>query len=170
MSETHTVQAFAESHAKLFLKKNSDCGYDLLDLQFLVNFAVLEWENPSHQKFLCEHDHHGMKSIMKLFLRNPPIASKWIELICNKWKNLPEQKQELMRRKKGVRGIQDNTTENKRHYDERHLRRIKAELEKAEVALEKNQHKEVDETRRVWEETAARHKKNTEKQQAEHPG
>jgi hypothetical protein len=136
MSEAHTIQALADHHAKLFLKKKPECGYNLLDLQFLANFAVLKWENPEHQKTLRHDDHVGMETLFGLFSRNPPVACDWIKQIHKEWMSLPEQKKELIRRKKGVREIQDNTAEHEIHYDERYLRLLKAEYKKAEADLD----------------------------------
>jgi hypothetical protein len=89
----YTIQDFAHQYAKNFLKeKYPDCGYSISDLLDLVNLAVLDWENSAHREALRssseivrksapEEPHSGIEILMRLLLRNPPVASKWIQTI-----------------------------------------------------------------------------------------
>jgi hypothetical protein len=96
----YTIQDFAHQYAKNFLKeKYPDCGYSISDLLDLVNLAVLDWENSAHREALRssseivrksapEEPHSGIEILMRLLLRNPPVASEWILTIHPKVKRL----------------------------------------------------------------------------------
>ena len=104
MSKLHTVQAFARRHVKGFLEKYPDCGFDVHNLSQLVNLAFLQWSDPTHMKllrkpfpsipgYLKEEPKNPGEILLCLFLRNPLVASKWIQLVLEKWDGaLPQDK------------------------------------------------------------------------------
>ena len=104
----HTVQAFASKHAKTFLKKYPDCGFDAKDLSQLVNLAFLQWSDPTHRKLLRkpfpsipgypkEEPKNSGEILLCLFLRNPLVASKWIQLVLEQWDGALPQDKALMK-------------------------------------------------------------------------
>jgi hypothetical protein len=108
MNKLHTVQAFARKHGKKFLKKYPDCGFNESDLLQLVNLAFLQWSDPTHKKLLRkpfpsipgypkEEPKNSGEILLCLFLRTPLVASKWIQLVLEKWEGALPQYKALMK-------------------------------------------------------------------------